>query len=105
MVSKTIGIFSNQIQKFEFDMLDKEITQEKPWCLSVTINPAFTICVYMPNEDFQVKISIKTFCYVPKIPVFLQFKEKFQIVKFLPKKFCCDFQQILMSLVKIGQNK
>ena len=62
MVSKTNGIFSNQIQKFEFDMLDKEITQEKPWCLSVTINPAFIICVYMPNEDFQVKISFITFC-------------------------------------------
>ena len=80
MVSKTIGIFSNQIQKFDFDMLDKEITQEKPWCLSVTINPAFIICVYMPNEDFQVKslkflfrtmISHKIYLEVQKIFCFI----------------------------------
>ena len=40
-----------------------------------------------------------------KVPVFLLFNEKIQITKFLPKKFCRDFQQISMSLVKIGQNK
>ena len=33
------------------------------------------------------------------------FNEKIQITKFLPKKFCGDFQQISMSLVKIGQKK
>ena len=33
------------------------------------------------------------------------FNEKIQITKFLPKFFCRYFQQISMSLVKIGQNK
>ena len=37
--------------------------------------------------------------------LFLLFNEKIQITKFLPKIFCRDFQQISMSLVKIGQNK
>ena len=35
----------------------------------------------------------------------ISFNEKIQITKFLPKNFFRDFQQILMSLVKIGQNK
>ena len=33
------------------------------------------------------------------------FNEKIQITKFLPKNFCRDYQQISMSLFKIGQNK
>ena len=40
---------------------------------------------------------------VSKVPVFYCFMKNIQITKFLPKKICGDFQQISMSLVKIGK--
>ena len=40
-----------------------------------------------------------------KVPVFYCLMKKFKSIIFYPKLFCCDFQQISMNLVKIGQNK
>ena len=47
-----------KVNQFDVTTLNREVTLEQPWCLSVTLNPKFNICVYMPDEDFQVSKAV-----------------------------------------------
>ena len=62
-----------KVNPFDISTLNREVTLEQPWCLSVVLEPKFTICVYMPDEDFQVsKAVIEKGIFRPHLTSILQ---------------------------------
>ena len=47
-----------KVTKFDIRTLNGDVTKEQPWCLSVLLIPKYTICIYMPEEDFRVSKHI-----------------------------------------------
>ena len=63
-------------------------------------------CLPVPENGMNIELFVVNYSGIgfTKVPVFYCLMKKFKSLNFYQIFFCRDFQQISMSLVKIGQD-